>query len=196
MLETQIKMEPEAARGAYLAYRNLKENQRTAEDEEIRRSYLELSRGRGVLNATDALEAAGLGPDGRPRIAFCRADARWCWGMFCEDMVRFSTEQQQWSIGTHRPECKGSKMMECRVPGLAHQRQAKTVVPIIPPAHRPAASLHRFWLMWEVAEDGWEEVPIDPALLKRLNATTFAVLAVWDLTEVERMVLRSRQGGE
>ena len=69
-------------------------------------------------------------------------------------------------------------------------RAGQAAVPPIPPAHRPAGSLSRYWECWEV--DDWDVVTTDPMLLKRINYHTFAVLAVWDLTDVERMVIAGR----
>lgn len=191
MLETQITMEPAVARGHYLAYRALKAEQRTAEDEEIQRSYLELSRGHAIVNAVEALATAGLGADGRPRLAFCPASAQWCW-LRQRDALRFAGDRGHLSSWDQR---RKRGFLDAPLPEGAKwaNEDVRTVVPPIPPAHRPAGSLDRYWLMWEVEEGGWEGVPpSDPALLRRLNRTTFAVLAVWDLTEIERMVLRGR----
>ena len=185
MLETQFTMDSDVAKRHYLRFRELQGEQRQEHDDEIQRSYLELSRGRSIINAEDALLHAGLGPDGRPRLAFCRADAKWCYGRFYRDTVRFLSNNADPRSTTRR-----SKSMVARLPGMSFVQGARTIVPTIPPAHRPASRLENYWIMWEVADEGWEEVPTDPALLKRLNSTTFSVLAVWDLTEVERMVLR------
>ena len=64
--------------------------------------------------------------------------------------------------------------------------RAKAIVPIVPPQFRPAGSLKRYFILWEA---DWEEVPRDPMLLRYLGGDLFAVLAVWDLTEIERTVL-------
>jgi hypothetical protein len=63
-------------------------------------------------------------------------------------------------------------------------------VPPIPPAHRPAGDLGKYCILWEV--DKWvaREPPADPMLLRPLGQTgLYVVLAHWDLTPVERMVL-------
>lgn len=186
MLETQVEMKPEVARKHYLAYRALKDKQRSAEDDEMQRSYLELSRGHAIINAQVAIEAAGLGPDKRPRLAFCPADARRCHIEVGDGRVIFGVEGESYRVSSRR--------LFLRCPGTTWMTPNATApVPVIPPAHRPdRAALSRYWLMWEVGENGWTSIPDDPALLRRLNATTFAVVAVWDLTPVEQMVLRGR----
>lgn len=61
------------------------------------------------------------------------------------------------------------------------------MVPHIPPALRPARKLENYHILWEA--DWQQDPPRDPMLLKRLAGTFYAVLAVWDLTDLERAVL-------
>lgn len=189
MLDTQIKMEPEIARKHYLAYRRLKAEQRTDEDKQVQRAYLELSRGHAIINAREALEAAGLLSCGRPRLAFSVASELRVFVESRNGSVQFKADR--WTRWNDR------RTLSVRLADSRRlDRDGVAVVPTIPPEHRPAKNLDRYWLMWEVPEGGWERVPpVDPALLKRINATTFVVLAVWDLTEVERMVLAGRGAG-
>jgi hypothetical protein len=50
------------------------------------------------------------------------------------------------------------------------------------------AALH---VLWEV--ERWELVPpTDPALIRHIRGDLWAVLATWDLTEIERHVLAQR----
>jgi hypothetical protein len=66
-----------------------------------------------------------------------------------------------------------------------------TLTPIIPPALRPKHNLANYKTLWEV--EAWKlEPPRDPMLLKPLGGMLYAVLATWDLTELERAVLRGR----
>jgi hypothetical protein len=69
---------------------------------------------------------------------------------------------------------------------------ARTVVPLIPPKLRPKPRrLRHCHILWEV--EAWAPVaPRDPALLRHIRGDLWAVLAVWDLTELERMVLSQR----
>jgi hypothetical protein len=66
----------------------------------------------------------------------------------------------------------------------------RALVPLIPPWARPKAKLSNYHILWEA---DWTDVPVDPALLKHLGGPLYVVLAVWDLTEVERSVLSLRQ---
>lgn len=51
----------------------------------------------------------------------------------------------------------------------------------------------KFWKIdqWEVEK--WKPVPPrDPILVKRLTPNLFGVLATWNLTELERAIIRGR----
>ena len=66
----------------------------------------------------------------------------------------------------------------------------KAIVPTVPPRFRPSASLSNYHILFEAE---WDMIaPRDPALLKHIGGDLYAVLAVWDLTEVERAVLQQR----
>jgi hypothetical protein len=66
------------------------------------------------------------------------------------------------------------------------------IVPLVPPQHRPRRpKLGRFHVLWEV--ERWDHTaPRDPALLRHIRGDLWAVVATWDLTELERAVLAQR----
>jgi hypothetical protein len=63
----------------------------------------------------------------------------------------------------------------------------RAIVPTVPPLLRPRHKLSGYTILWEA--DWTNEAPVDPALLKHLGGDLYAVVAVWDLTELERAVL-------
>jgi hypothetical protein len=72
------------------------------------------------------------------------------------------------------------------------------MVPIVPPKHRPpkSSTLASYLVLWEVDDWRWHSVPRppgDPALLKHLAGDLYLVLATWDLTELEQLVLSGRR---
>jgi hypothetical protein len=48
-------------------------------------------------------------------------------------------------------------------------------------------------ILWEAE---WQHVPSDPLLLRHITGPLYAVLASWDLTELERAVLSRRLESE
>ncbi|MET0723385.1 MAG: hypothetical protein ABWY64_21535, partial [Tardiphaga sp.] len=73
-------------------------------------------------------------------------------------------------------------------------KQAKAIMPTIPPGIRPARGLPNYHVLWEAE---WEPVPPrDPMLLRRIGkADLWIVCGAWDLTEVERAALSTRVYG-
>lgn len=71
--------------------------------------------------------------------------------------------------------------------------RGKTIVPLVPPRHRPKNSrIRNFHILWEV--DEWTMVPPkDPALLRHIRGDLWSVQAIWDLSELERLVLTQRR---
>jgi len=179
-------------------YREAIARERNAEDEAIAAGLRAAARGLPVISLPQTIAAGGWFDNGLPRIAVVRADATECWvsvhggGPGRWDVTFCS---QQWDrghalVGRHR--------VSVRVPGPDHYAdrrwRASTVVPLVPPQHRPKRGrLRRFHILWEV-EQWTPEPPHDPALLQHIRGDLWAVLAVWDLTELERAVLSARLG--
>lgn len=69
----------------------------------------------------------------------------------------------------------------------------RAIVPTIPPKLRPRRALHKYVILWEAE---WQLVPTDPLLLRHIAGPLYAILASWDLTELERAVLSGRLESE
>lgn len=69
--------------------------------------------------------------------------------------------------------------------------EAYTIVPNIPATLKPSHGLDGYHILFEV--ESWHvetpRPPRDPALLKHVGGDLYAVLAVWDLTPLERAVI-------
>lgn len=186
-----IEMPAEEARKEYLNYRRAIHDERYAEDAIIRKSYLELSKGNRIVNVRDAIKAAGANEDGSPKLAIARADDQFCYFQRSYGSGEVTFCHYRWFNRTHRRE-----VFEDVLPVVPDaqwwnsMRSGRSVVPTIPLALRPSAALSNYHILWEAE---WQQVPVDPALLKRIQGDVFAVLEVWDLTEVERMALGLRR---
>lgn len=79
-----------------------------------------------------------------------------------------------------------------RPPATRSHWRGRTIVPLIPPRYRPRRGrLSSCHLLWEV--EAWDLTPpTDPALIRHLRGDLWSVLAVWDLTDLERAVLAQR----
>jgi hypothetical protein len=173
--------------------------ERTVEDDAVLAGYRAAARGLPVISLRAAFEAAGRFPNsdghegaGLPRLAVVRADATECrvgrsqfggW-LFDDCTTRWSPPDRGALVGRHT--------VRVPVEGTDWRARGRTVVPTIPPRHRPnKRRLHRFHILWEV--EAWTpEPPVDPALLRHIRGDLWAVQAVWDLTPLERAVLAQR----
>jgi hypothetical protein len=157
------------------------------EDEALMRGYKALMRGNRVLDIRRVMQLTGLRPDGFPKLAVCRSHIAKC------RVQVFSSGAASFDDDTWRPSKRNEvKLQEDTFPRTQnYRRNATTLVPIVPPHLRPKHNIANYHTLWEVEE--WKLVPPrDPMLLKHLGGYLYAVLAVWDLTDLERAVLGTR----
>jgi hypothetical protein len=70
-------------------------------------------------------------------------------------------------------------------------------VPLIPPQFRPADAYANYHVLWEV--ETWTRIaPKDPLLLRRVTGQIYVIVAQWNLTELERLIMDAslRRGGQ
>ena len=172
----------------FAKYREAVRERHTEEDARIMATYKALAAGKRVLNLFDVIRAAGLQPaTGLPALAVCRAGVgEWCywfpwWRTFS---TRFHFDRR-----TRRHEIA---LPDHCLPAASRQteRRYRAVVPTIPPWLRPAGDLTKYHVLWDAV---WERAaPVDPILLREIASPMYAVVAQWDLSEVERSVLGAR----
>lgn len=203
-----ITMPRVEARKAYIEYRDAIRAQQTEELDEVRRRQLEqdraiaqaykaLSVGRQLIRLESTVLAAGFDSEHRPHLAVCRADADECWMRRTQggELTFMASEDAHRSWDRR---VKAGKRLRLTAPSYEGKDWAITAIataPNIPPEFRPVHHLRNYHLLWEAA---WRHVrssrhhaPRDPALLKHLGGDLWAVLAIWDLTEVERAALEA-----
>ena len=173
----------------------------TDEDKLVQKAMLEASRGHALIDIARAIPAAGADHLGRPHIAIARADdpeivvwrgshyygdAGWIKGTGDLDMRPsdvLSTAARSRLFNFERGELEEWAPMTERWFALT---------PSIPAALRPRGALSRYHILWEAewrAKSQLPRPPRDPALLRHIVGTLYAVLAVWDLSEIEQLVL-------
>lgn len=187
-----IEMPVEKARAAFEEYRAAWREKHGADDELLMRGYKALVEGKQLLDVEVAMKSGGLDERGRPRLAICRASAPVC-HFTVQNAHRdggtaiFCMERIGWR---ERGSCYKRVTMPAKVFGGSLTRNdLKAIVPSIPPRLRPKAALCHYHILWEAE---WEEVPRDPILLRHIGRSLYAVLAHWDLTDLEMAVLKGR----
>jgi hypothetical protein len=189
----RITMDAGAARRAWREHRRTSDE----EDEQLRTGYRALARGQQLISLTAAMRAAGLDEQGLPRLAVCRSDAKWDYthGVAQDGGALFRMDKV---VADRDP----TRRVKIAADTYARPRRVTwqtwaAMVPSVPPPLRPSKRLGEYFTLWDV---NWQLVPPeDPALLQHVGGDLYAVIAVWDLTPLERAVLsnrlREREGG-
>jgi hypothetical protein len=200
-----VTMPKDEALAKFESYRDAVRVSRAAADRMMMKAFRALSEGKGVLDLTQALAKGGAFEDGvLPKLAVMRADqeivyfARGSTGGFYSNSERYYLHGRNRKAENARLQFglpQGSLPAYWSQPGYTSEhfkkghRTHSAAVPPIPPEHRPSDAFSKYCILWEV--DKWEphSPPGDPILLQPIGGDLYAVLAHWDLTDVERMVL-------
>lgn len=206
---TTIEMEKDEALKKYKEYLEADKKRKSREYTAARRAYLALSKGLKVIDIYEAFKKTGLKTNGSPKLAIVRADARQVY--FTKERNgagRFKRENPlEWRTRTYADdvllpaETFGEWVLS--VAGVApntwttiENQDLVTNVPFIPPHIEALGKLENYYILFEVKE--WQKnqkqpsrsIVGDPYLLKRLSDNTFIVLAEWDVSPVEAIVMR------
>jgi hypothetical protein len=191
-----LDISKEEATAKLAEYEQALREDRTAEDAAIAAGYRAAARGLPVVSLQRVIAAGGFHDSGLPRMAVIGAEAAECYARWDGSALVYA-DRDDWRAN------RGALVNahSVRVPvaaddlpgGFRRFRPAgRALVPLIPPKLRPRPRrLRHCHILWEV--DEWAMVPPhDPALLRHIRGDLWAVLAVWDLTELERLVLSQR----
>lgn len=164
--------------------------------------YKALAEGKVLVHLDAAIRGGGFHPGGYPKLAIAAADrreVRFTWSS-TSNRAHYDTTAN-W---TRQPGRLVRTIDMQRVPNifekLADGRSwAKSLdgyaqVPLLPAECRPATGQLRDWfILWEVerwyASSNQVQPDRDPMLLEHVAGQLYAVLAEWDLTELERAVM-------
>lgn len=196
-----ITIPPEEAMAKLAEYRGaVASDNGGPEDRALARAYRIARQGRPIIRLSDAIAGGGFFPNGLPRIAVIRADATHCyvfraWRRSGRVGYLFADQPNPRSfgalVGLHTVSVAVDEPPRDTTDSTSFR--GSTVVPLVPPAKRPTRpALGSCHVLWEV-EDWSPTPPVDPALLHHIRGDLWAVLAAWDLTELERAVLSQRR---
>lgn len=187
----------------------------TDEDRALLAGYNAVALGQRVINVSQTVAAGGFREDGLPRLAIARADQRttriclrpqrrpsWkpednVYAKDMRDILMFPDGRSQWDRIAESKlfTLPGSLLPDNWSMPANISDQFMSMVPLVPAEHRPGARLLNFHILYEAE---WVRrtppAPRDPALLRYFGGDLAVVLAVWELTELERAVLGQRNG--
>lgn len=191
---TTLLIPPDEAEQKLAEYAGMVYEERTAEDEAIAMGYRAAARGLPVIRLSKTIQAGGFHDNGLPKIAVIRANAVRCWARWDGDDVIFADGDLSWQANRGALVNQHTVRVTVASPPPPRGRywaRGSAIVPLIPPRHRPKLSrLRSRHILWEA--EWTREPPVDPALLRHIRGDLWAVLAEWDLTDLERYVLSQR----
>jgi hypothetical protein len=192
---TPLDISVEEAHEKLDEYQRSPVTERTAEDEAIAAGYRAAARGLPVISLPRTIAAGGFHSSGLPKMAVIGAEARVCFARWDGSALLFA-DCDEWHVNRGALVNAHSVRVPLAGDDLPDFTRAwgrgKTIVPLVPPRHRlHPRRMRRCHILWEVEE--WTMAPPrDPALLRHLRGDLWSVLSVWDLTDLERMVLTQR----
>jgi len=201
-----LALSKEKAKEEYEAWKQLVRESRVQYAKDFLSLYAHMKHGGKVVDVWEAMKTAGLNEDGDPRLAIVRADSKHVrfhktteWEndkkLPVGEFYRYDNNGKRWREWKldvkipkgYFPEWKRDKN------GWIERERIETSAPIIPARIMNALRSHNlanYHILWEVEK--WNAVPKDPILLKRVTPNMFLVLATWNLTKLERAVIRGR----
>lgn len=190
-----ITMDKEQAKAKLKAYRAELHHKADAEYQAAAEGYAALAEGLKLIDIGEAIHCGGYFESGLPRLAVARADrpAVHCQRRFSS----FDFDASRRTNGTPGPSLLVSVPNQT---GNTRHVSGWTRVPMVPAdvnqslrAMGRSVARTRYHILWEV-EKWYErnplEPPRDPFLLKHIGGSLYAVLAEWDLTDLEMSVMR------
>jgi hypothetical protein len=200
-----IRMEPAEAREQLREYRTSLHKRADAEYEAVAKGLEALADGTPILSLPQAIQAGGFDEKMRPRVAIARADRR-------QVAFRWAPRTTVGVFSTALPGAAGRAtptMIRSVDLGRRHGVKEGTsdawiegyaLVPMIPAAVRNATRFleRETFILFEVEQ--WSDTRLgvqpdrDPYLLRHLRGDAYAVLAEWDLTPLEQLVMAGRRG--
>lgn len=173
-------------------------------DRECQRAYQLLAKGRLIIRALESVRLAGVkttGTDaGFPKLALCRADATSCKVEMLHNggatMHNGGTAPRSrgWRQGGGMQQSANVIVFEAGtfpVPNGYRRWRGEALVPTPPLNLRRARGLANYHVLWDAE---WTRIaPSDPFLLRRIGrADMWLVVAMWELTPVEKAALATR----
>lgn len=199
-----MKMPREEAQAKLKEYRRGLHKCADAEWEKAAVAYEAAAEGKPLLVLNSVIEQAARDAEGRPRLAIARADelqVRYV-RYKNETAERFQIPNAHWKLRDRVlsiPITEGTPAYLGDTPRMWQCCAGFALIPMTPPAIRGRRDLSKLFVLWEV--EAWSDTPLralpdrDPYLLERVAGDLYAVVGEWDLTDIERAVMRDRARG-
>jgi len=151
------------------------------------KGYREMARGRPLVDITEVFLRCPFDVEGYPKLAIGRADKK---------RVTFSARGDLWCFSCdsqHSWNKPSSTNIFIEPPSGALEKSSRYAqIPLVPANVRPEHALKNYHILWEVEKWHNNRPPPDrdPYLLKHIFGSLYAVIAEWDLTDLEMAIMK------
>jgi len=197
----KITMPKEQAKEEWKKYCNVLKKRKEKFLKIMKDAHYQMKEGRELIDIYKIMKETGLNENNEPKLAISRADLKTVYfekrdtgtGMFGTDTSYGNVEWNKDRIELPQKTFDVHWAREGEDRWNIANKIVKTKVPIVPVEILPEGDLSNYYILWET--DEWEEIPEtkDPILLKRISENLFAILGVWDLTELEQSIIRGNK---
>jgi hypothetical protein len=176
-----------------------------AEYEAALKGFEALAKGEKLIDLDEVMAKCPLDHKSRPKLAIARHDrkqVKFEWGSFTSratfhtDFGRPGEVRNPLESLTVRVNM-GREHRQTNSQGNIVRVEGYALVPMIPLDVRPNTGVpEKAFILWEVEQ--WSDRRLDatpdtdPYLLKHITGSLYAVVAEWDLTELEKSIMRGR----
>lgn len=204
----QLALPKQKAQREWETYKQEIRESKTQFNKDMLALYAHMKHGGKVLDLWESVKLAGLNVDGDPKLAITNADSpkvrfvkNYTWttpSTTVSDGGAFYPVDYSWRKRENQKIRISQQFFPSEWPkdqnGNIVRKEIETVTPIIPARIMNVLRSHNlanYHILWEVEK--WQPIPPkDPILLKRISPNMFLILATWDLTPLERAVIRGR----
>lgn len=161
---------------------------------DMKAAYNQLKSGRKLIDIQKVFEKSGIRGKKEPRLAIALATSRTVFCTYSETTLKFQMKHFE-HYNTKKEDIVIRNMpslpSEFVTDKFYNERRMTALVPVIPVSIRPDKLDDSYYILWEVEK--WKLVPPnDPYLLRRITNNIFVVVGAWNLTELEKSVMRGR----
>lgn len=193
-------MPKERAKEEWRLYCDLLKKRKEKYLEVMKSAYYHMKEGRELIDVYEIIKKFGVTKNNEPKIVVARADGTKLYfekrdegsgvlginmqytQVYGKDCIYLP--QKTFEIHWERRDDRSDSDWNIK------NKIIQTKVPLIPAQLIPDGSLENYYILWESKD--WEDLPPakDPLLLKRISENMFAILGAWDVTELERSIMR------
>lgn len=174
----------------------VKHNKKDEYLKDMKAVYNQLKSGKKLVDIQTVFERGGINDQNQPKLAIALGSSKQCFCRYTQQgRIMFSHKSFGWDsredvIIRGMPKLPDSMFTANQRWELHKDWQCP--VPMIPASVRPPKKdMKHYYVLWEV--DQWKPIPPrDPFLLRRITPNMFVVVAAWNLTELERAVMKGR----